>query len=83
MLDQKKPFLYTFEWCGDRNQDMLFRRIWGSPEDYPPNTVWGMHIDINDPKQESVIILVNKTTDRNEIMDKINKAQTYFRKQID
>ena len=83
MTDQKKPFLYTFQWCGDRNQDMLFKRIWESPKGYPGDSVWAMHMDIEDPTPESVIIFVRGDTKREEIMDKINETQTYFREQVE
>ncbi len=83
MTDQKKPFLYTFHWCGDRKQDMLFKRIWGSAKNYQGSRVWGIHIDIEDPTPESVIIFVRADIREEEIMDKINKAQTYFREQVE
>ena len=43
----------------------------------------GMHMDIDNPTPESVVIFVRADTKEEEIMDNINQAQTYFRKQVE
>lgn len=78
---QKNPFLYTLVRAGHDNQDLCFQRVRGKNPGGPG--IWGMHLDIDDPDPAKVIILVETQTEREVIMDEINKAQTYFRKQID
>ena len=82
MWDHKRNrFLYTLIRAGKDGQDLYFKRIYESSGQ--PN-VWAMHMDIEDLKPENALIFVNgKTTKREEIMDAINKVQTYFRSQIE
>lgn len=42
-----------------------------------------MHMDIADPKVERVLIFVHTATPAGEIVDEINRVQTYFREQIE
>ena len=79
---QKKPFCYTLVRCGPGNQDLLFKRIREDTQKYAPN-VWAMHMDISDPQPETVLVFVQGTTKREEIMAKINRVQTYFREQTE
>ena len=79
---QKKPFCYTLVRCGSGNQDLLFERISGDTQKYAPN-VWAMHMDIDDPKPEIVLVFVQGTTKREEIMAEISRVQTYFREQTE
>ena len=80
MGEEKRPFCYTLIRCGDDGQDLLFKRIWGSTTGAP--NVWAMHMDIDDPSPEHVLIFVEGTADPEVIHDKIVKAHAYFNKQI-
>ena len=82
---QRKPFRYTLELCGPENQDMLFKRM----DHIRPVTandvsrLWAVHMDIADPKPEKVLFFVRTNVPREEIMDEINKLQTYWREQTE
>ncbi|MCY3918554.1 MAG: hypothetical protein OXG38_01950 [Chloroflexi bacterium] len=79
---QRAPFLYSLEPVGQDRQDFYFRRVRGGKHPGTPD-VWAMHMDITDPKVEKVLIFVHSGTPREEIMDEINQAQTYFREQAE
>ena len=79
-MTQKNPFLYKLEMVGKDQQYLLFRRY---RKDEPRGNVWGMHMDIEDPKVERVLIFVHEGTPADEIMDEINKAQSYFCRQVE
>ena len=49
---------------------------------YAPN-IWGMHMDIEDPNPECVLIFVHGGTPGESDTHEINKVQTYFREQIE
>ena len=86
MENSKRPFLYTLIPCGDQNQDYLFKRIRGSTtEEHGPN-IWAMHMDIEDPTPESVLIFVQGTTPPEETKPSrpkrtlLSKSNRFFRK---
>ena len=82
MDNAKLPFCYTLIRCGDDGQDFLFKRIREpTTENYEPH-VWAMHMDIEDPNPERVLIFVQGNTHPEEIHDKIVKAHAYFARQI-
>ena len=49
---------------------------------YAPD-IWGMHVDIEDPNPECVLIFVQGATPGERVMYEINKVQTCFREQIE
>ena len=80
---QRKPFLYTLTRGGDDGQDLYFERIRDGNPSGKAN-VWGMHLDIyDDPTPAKVLILVKAQTERATINHEIDKAQSYFSRQIE
>ena len=86
MEEQQKPFMYRLELSG---QDLLFKRvIYENVKDASEiGNFWGMYMDLEDPAHCKVLIFANAMKDgglkREEIMDAINKAQTFVREQIE
>lgn len=79
---QQLPFLYEIEMTKGDRQNLIFHRISGAPGNNA-ETVWGTHIDIDDPAPANVLIFVRAAVPREKIIDEINKAQTFFREQIE
>ena len=83
MKNKKLPYCYSLIRCGEDNEDLLFKRIReSSTRKYAPN-VWAMHLDIEDLTPAIALIFVNGTAPRETVIDEINKAQTFFREQIE
>ena len=87
--DQQKPFKYLLLLGGIDDQDLTLKRIYNSHLTASPirkdiaYSVWGMHMDTEDRDPASVLILVRTDTPKKRIMHEINRAQTFFREQID
>lgn len=81
-MKQKLPFLYRLIRTGPEGEDLLFKRLRGE-EPVTTKALWALHLDIEDPAPAPVLIFVSGETRRQDIMDEINKAQTFFREQIE
>ena len=77
---QKLPFIFQLIRCGEDNQDLLFKRVRGQPTG---TLDWALHLDIEDPTPATVLIFVQVTTPEDRIVDEVNKAQTFFREQVE
>ncbi|MDE0004963.1 MAG: hypothetical protein OXQ29_19910 [Rhodospirillaceae bacterium] len=95
---QAKPFLYVLVRGGPDNQDLNFKRIPGTdPVEFlaerlgrnptAPINLWALMLDIDDPTPATALIFINAmgsyAVGAEKIMDEINKAQTYWREQIE
>ena len=81
-MKQKLPFLYRLIRTGPDDEDLLFKRLRGE-KPVTASALWALHPDIEDPGPAAVLIFVSGKTRRQDIMDEINKAQTFFREQIE
>ncbi len=76
-----KPYLFSLDHDG---QDLHFRRVQPGAPRLPSE--WGLHADLDYPAPDApwnVLIFVRVDTPANQIMDGINKAQTYWRQQTE
>lgn len=79
---QQLPFLYVLKVnVEEGRQNLIFQRILDDPSNHAG--VWGTHIDVDNPNPENVLIFVRGTVPRENIIDEINKVQTFFREQIE
>lgn len=76
MTQAKLPYLFELESDG---QDIHFKRVTNQSSSLLP---WGLHSDF-DQDNVNVLIFVRVDTDKTEIMDAINEAQTYWREQTE
>ena len=80
---QKNPFCYALMRRGKANQDLLFKRRYGTATGKCGFNLWAMHLDIDGSDPASVLIFVRGDVPDDKIMSEINKAQTYFREQTE
>ena len=75
----KAPYLFNLQHDG---RDLAFTRL--RPGEQPSPSSWGLHADLDYPAPDEpwhVLIFVRVDTPDDQIMNEINKAQTYWRKQ--
>ncbi len=75
--DQKRRLPYLFHMASD-GRDIHFSRI-GANDTRPR---WGLHSDFSEGIG-NILIFIRGDTPSSEIMDAINRAQTYWREQTE
>ena len=82
MREQQPPFGYQLMPIREgRRQDFLFLRLY--PGDPPPPDCWHMHMDLDDPRREDVLVFVRNTVPSDEVVSEINRVLSYFTRQIE
>ncbi|MDE0093269.1 MAG: hypothetical protein OXO49_02050 [Gammaproteobacteria bacterium] len=81
---QKLPFIFNLiRFNESHQQDISGQNFYFERVAKGKRRMWATHIDIEDPTPAKVIIFVRTDVKRQEIVDEINKAQTFFREQVE